>query len=224
MSSLAFLSHYPNCTAQQINISTKNHPKLVLINHSRQFKVSVADSLSEHDNIHLNLRMAAQSPWWFCRLWVINLIYKLYCPHCFGKSTQFITTSCHVWVPNMEPSGRGKGTNSEYMGFYGWMLPSWRLFLGFLVASNHKMNMPTLPMFIPSSLPRASIILMVFWSRPLTRVNLLGAFVVRLIFLGSLRGWGKRLDGQIPTVKDTHDHDHGDLNEVSVNVSHVLNV
>jgi hypothetical protein len=86
------------------------------------------------------------------------------------------------------------------------------------------MNMPTLPMFIPSSLPRASIILMVFWSRPLTRVNLLGAFVVRLIFLGSLRGWGKRLDGQIPTVKDTHDHDHGDLNEVSVNVSHVLNV
>ena len=106
------------------------------------------------------------------------------------------------------------------------MLPSWRLFLGFLVASNHKMNMPTLPMFIPSGLPRASIILMVFWSRPLTRANLLGAFVVRLIFLGRLRGWGKRLDDQIPSVKDTHDHDHdhGDLNEVSVNVSHVLNV
>ena len=106
------------------------------------------------------------------------------------------------------------------------MLPSWRLFLGFLVASNHKMNMPTLPMFIPSGLPRASIILMVFWSRPLTRANLLSAFVVRLIFLGRLRGWGKRLDDQIPSVKDTHDHDHdhGDLNEVSVNVSHVLNV
>ena len=88
---------------KSISVITKNHPKLVLMNQwenqwfgvdlhfighslvvkhwwhasdspSRQFKVSVAHSLSEHDNIHLNLRMAAQSPWWFCRLWVINLI------------------------------------------------------------------------------------------------------------------------------------------------------
>lgn len=123
----------------------ENHPKLVLMNQwenqwfgvdlhfiknslvvkhwwhasdspSRQFKVSVADSLSEHDNIHLNLRMGTlmgtQSPWWFCRLWVINFIQDILSPLFWQKNSIKITTSCHVWVPNMEPSSRAKGTNS----------------------------------------------------------------------------------------------------------------